>query len=311
MAVALAALSLSACASSTADTASEAGSDVQVVATTAVLGDLARNVVGQDGTVTVLMDGGQDPHTFQLSAAQAASMRDADLIVSNGLGLEAAMADALDQAASEGMPVVAVGDALDPLPVDDDEHDHGPLDPHVWLDVRRMAAAPAVIADALAEVTEGPWQGRADDLEDDLLALDAEVADVVDNIPADCRQVATTHEAMGYFGARYGLRIPVTVVPGTSTEAAPSADDLARGLDVIAQDGVELLVLEDTAGDRLAEVVATDSGNTVEVLSLPLAAPRAPDQPGGVAADAPGGEAYAAMMRTTATGLADALSACG
>jgi zinc/manganese transport system substrate-binding protein len=102
-----------------------------VVATTSILGDIVANLVAEDGTVTVLMAPGVDPHGYQASAADAAAMRDADLVLANGLLLEEGLISALDAAAAEGVRVLTVADKLDPIAFggghdahgDDGEHD--------------------------------------------------------------------------------------------------------------------------------------------------------------------------------------------
>ncbi len=96
-----------------------------IVATTTFLGDLARNVVGDYASVTVLMPVGTDPHAFQASARQAADLRAADLVLANGLGLEAGLVDVLASAARDGANVLYVAEHLDPQPLDEDaEHSH-------------------------------------------------------------------------------------------------------------------------------------------------------------------------------------------
>jgi zinc/manganese transport system substrate-binding protein len=96
---------------------------VVVVATTSILGDIVANLVGDDGVVTVLMGPGVDPHSYQASAADAAALRDADLVVANGLLLEEGLLAALDGAAADGARVFTVADKLDPIAFGGDDHD--------------------------------------------------------------------------------------------------------------------------------------------------------------------------------------------
>lgn len=173
---------LAACSSPTDD------ARPRIVVTTAILGDLVQRVVGDAARVDTLMPPGADPHDYEASAAQAASMRDAALVVENGLGLESRLQPAIDAAAKDGVPVLALGDRLDPLPLDaamadighdhgatetnDDSHDHAHeeagtptaapgsetetddavVDPHVWLDPDRMARAAMIVADEVARI---------------------------------------------------------------------------------------------------------------------------------------------------------------
>ena len=130
MLVALLSLLLASCRGEPATT-SPAGecADLQIVVTTSILGDVVSNLVGDRGVVEVLMPVGADPHSFQVSARQAAAMREADLVVVNGLGLEEGMLGAIEGAAADGAVVVEAASLVDPLPFagraeeDDDDHD--------------------------------------------------------------------------------------------------------------------------------------------------------------------------------------------
>ena len=132
------ALVLAACSSSDDDAAPATTSDpVTVVVTTAILGDVVQNLVGSDGAVQVLMAPGVDPHGYQASAADAAAMRSADLVIANGLLLEEGLISALEAAEADGVRVVTIADKVDPIEfaegghdhddehAHDDEHDHG------------------------------------------------------------------------------------------------------------------------------------------------------------------------------------------
>jgi zinc/manganese transport system substrate-binding protein len=160
-----------------------------VVATTSILGDIVAQLIGDDGEVAVLMAPGVDPHAYQPSAADAALLREADLVVANGLQLEEALEGALRAAEQEGVRIVEVAPQLDPLGfgsggdlghadedahghvdedahghvdedahadedvhADEDAHAHGPEDPHVWFDPIRMIDGVELIADELAAV---------------------------------------------------------------------------------------------------------------------------------------------------------------
>jgi zinc/manganese transport system substrate-binding protein len=105
-------------------------SDLLVVATTSILGDVVGNLVGDDGTVEVIMPPGADPHGFQPSASDAAMLRDADLVVANGLQLEENLVSALEAAEQDGVRVFELAEHLDPIEFDWDGpgHAHGDED---------------------------------------------------------------------------------------------------------------------------------------------------------------------------------------
>ncbi|MFP4311536.1 MAG: metal ABC transporter substrate-binding protein, partial [Nitriliruptoraceae bacterium] len=128
----VAALVLAACGSDTGESGAAADEgQPQVVVTTTILGDIAANVAGEDAAVEVLMPIGADPHDFEPSAQQAASMREADLVIANGLGLEEGLLDAIAAAEEDGVRVLELGPSLDPVPYEGtDGHDHGDEDDH-------------------------------------------------------------------------------------------------------------------------------------------------------------------------------------
>lgn len=101
-------------------------SPVQVVATTTMLGDVAAQIVAcanPESTATTLMPIGADPHDFAPSSAQVAEMVTAQVVISNGLGLEAGLDDALENAASDGATVIEIADMVDPIPFGAGGHD--------------------------------------------------------------------------------------------------------------------------------------------------------------------------------------------
>ena len=100
--------------------------DLQVVATTSILGDVVENLLGDDGTVEVIMPAGTDPHGYEPSAQDAALLRDAELVIANGLQLEENLISALEAAEEDGVRVFEVAGHLDPIDFDwDGPHDHG------------------------------------------------------------------------------------------------------------------------------------------------------------------------------------------
>ena len=134
-----------------------AGGGAAIVVTTSILGDIVQELVGDAVEVEVVMPPGVDPHQLAPSARQVAAMREAEVLVVNGLGLEAAHEDTIAAAAADGTEVVAVAElapdhrtAEGGVEHGDDGHDHGDEDPHVFTDPARMAVAVARLAEALA-----------------------------------------------------------------------------------------------------------------------------------------------------------------
>lgn len=259
--LAIVAVLASACASNDAS-----ATGVDVVVTTSVLGDIVVDLVGADGEVEVLIGPGADPHDFSLSAAGAARLRTADLVVANGLGLEESLIDTLAAAADDGARILYVAPAVDPLPSGDEDHPGD--DPHFWLDPLRMADATDVIAAALAEVASGAWKGRAADLRSEIEDLHARSAATLETVPQNDRELVTNHDSLGYFAARYGFEVVATVIPGGSTMAETSAAELADLVETLRERQVRAIFTDVSSSAAVAEAAAAELGEPVSVHPL-------------------------------------------
>jgi zinc/manganese transport system substrate-binding protein len=279
---------------STGDTTTTVASSepaVTVMATTTILGDVLSAIVGDRGTVEVLLPVGADPHDFTPSSRQVAAMQGADLIVANGLGLEEGVIHALEAVEDAGTLVLWLAEMLDPLPFmevdhdddhmhddeshDDDHgngdeaHDHGELDPHVWMDPIRMATAAMIIADALSEIApDVDWSTPAQAYADALTLLDEEIALLVSGLPEERRLLITNHHSLGYFAARYGFRVVGTVIPGGTTLGAPSSADLAALVDLIEDLGIPAIFAENIDATALVAALAAEVDHPVAVVVL-------------------------------------------
>lgn len=283
---ALLALTLSGC------TAAANNDRPLIVVTTNILGDVVGELVGDEAEVLTLMPPNADPHSFEISAQEAARIEDASLVVASGLGLEEGLQQHLD-----GRPLVSAGDLVDPI-----DYAEGTLDPHFWTDPQRMSAAAAGIADALREALPASAEviaANAARYQGELEALDAELAAQFATIPTERRALVTNHHVFGYLAERYGFRVVGAIVPGGSTLAAPSAADLDELATAIRSAGVPAIFADSSQPDRLAQVLAEEAGLDVAVVPLFT---ESLSEPGG------GAETYLRMMRANATSITTALT---
>lgn len=268
-----------------------------IIATTGIVGDLVGRVVGNEGRVETLIPTGADPHDFSPSAPQAARLRDAQLVVTSGLGLEGGLTDALDAAAEEGVPILELGSLLEPrrLGVEED----GAFDPHWWLDPLRGANAVDLIADRLAEITDGGWGERAADARAELVALDDELQGLFAGIPADARKLVVGHDAFGYFAERYDFEVVAVLIPGGATQAQPDPQALAEIAAVIEAQQIPAIFTETTLPTNIADAVAAEVESQVAVVTLYV---------GSLGEPGSGAETYAGMLRVDAERILDALA---
>lgn len=279
-----------------------AGSDrPQVVVTTNILGDVVEHIVGDAAEVTTLMKPNADPHSFAISAQEAARMDSADLLVTNGLGLEEGLQQHIDRAAAAGVPTLVAGDMIDVLPYSSEDA-AGADDPHFWTDPARVVDVVNALEDALTDV-EGidveQIRNNVDVYRDDLAELDEEMSTAFAEIPADRRALVTNHHVFGYLADRFDFRLVGAVIPGGTTLAAPSAADLRDLTDAIDEAGVRTIFAESSQPDRLIQVLASEAGIEVDVVELFTES--LPESGGGA-------DTYLTMMRANTERITDGLN---
>ncbi|CCQ17495.1 putative Mn2+/Zn2+ ABC-type transporter,substrate binding protein [Rhodococcus sp. AW25M09] len=272
-----------------------------VIVSTNILGDVVEELVGDEAEVVTLMKPNADPHSFEISAQEAARLRSADLIVSNGLGLEEGLQQHLDEASAEKVPTFVAGDAIDVLDYSEGDAKGNP-DSHFWTDPARMITVVDALEPILAEldgvdsaaVTEHTTQYRMQ-----LQSLDAEMTDIFVAIPEQRRALVTNHHVFGYLADRFDFRVVGAVIPGGTTLAAPSASDLADLVDAVEKTGVPAIFAESSSPDRLVQALASEADIRVDVVELFTESLTAPD---GGAPD------YLTMMRTNTERISDGLT---
>jgi zinc/manganese transport system substrate-binding protein len=137
------------------------------------------------------------------------------------------------------------------------------------MDPRRMATAAHLLADALAEIApDVDWAEAADAYAAEMMAVDAEIMDLIADLPAEHRLLVTNHHSLGYFADRYGFDVVGTVIPGSTTLGAPSSADLARLVDLIDDLGIPAIFAETIDATSLAEALAAEAQRPVAVVVL-------------------------------------------
>jgi ABC-type Zn uptake system ZnuABC Zn-binding protein ZnuA len=284
------------------------GERLRVVATTSVIGDLAARVGGDRIDLTTLVPPGTDPHVFQATPRDAATLSDAHLVLANGVGLEVFLGPLLESAA-EGVAVAYLYPGIELREMDDgddhadddsdSDHDHGDYDPHYWLAPHNGAIMVRNIGEALA-VTDpanaAAYQQAVEALTVELEALDAWVAEEVSTIPEERRLLVTDHDSFGYYADRYGLTVVGTVVPSVTTAAGPSARELAELQDTIRDLGVRAVFVGEGVSSMVAQRVAEDTG--IQLVSL---------FDGSLGGPGSGAETYADMIRYNTRAIVEAL----
>jgi ABC-type Zn uptake system ZnuABC Zn-binding protein ZnuA len=256
--------------------ASGSGTSVPVVlASTSFLADIARNIAGDRVTVESLLPVGADPHSYQPTPQDAAKIADSQLLIVNGVEYEHFIESLLENTRGERM-VITASDGLEPRHMEEHEgeehaeeaetgegHEHEAGDPHMWLDPNNVIIYVENIRKGLTHFDPdgaAVYQSNADAYVAELKALDAWILGQVDQIPVERRLLITDHEAFGYFAERYGFTIIGTIIESFSTDASPSARQMASLIDQIKASGAPAIFLD--AGDNatLAGQIANETG---------------------------------------------------
>lgn len=279
-------------------TAFAAAEPIKVVASFSIIGDLAKQVGGDKVSVTTLVGPDSDAHVYEPRPQDAAAVAAADVVLINGLGFEGFIERLTKASApksgvvelAKGVEVIEAGE--DEHSHHDEEaktaetgegehkhgegdhahaegekaheaagHNHGGTDPHAFQAVSNARIYVKNIVDAYCAADMAgcdAYKANAAAYDEKLAALDAEVKAAVAAIPADKRNVITSHDAFGYFAHAYGLTFHAP--EGISTESEASAADVAKLIDQVREDKAAAIFVENISDPRLIEQISKEAG---------------------------------------------------
>ncbi|MBP1805671.1 metal ABC transporter solute-binding protein, Zn/Mn family [Rubellimicrobium aerolatum] len=230
-----------------------------VLADIAPVQGLAQLVMGDLGTPGLIVPPGTSPHDASLSPSEARALTQADVIVRTG--------DALLPWLGEGIaslaPQARVLDLLatpgwTPLPAsgpEHDDHDHGAIDPHAWLDPAVAAAWLPAIAATLSEAdpeNAATYAANATREADRLRALARTLRDRLQ--PLRGSGLATGHDSLRYF-ARAAALPPPRALSGLDG-AAPSPSAVAALRESVQSGEIRCLLLDPETDPAWADTLA-------------------------------------------------------
>ncbi len=223
---------------------------LKVVATTGMIADTAERIGGDAVEIKALMGPGVDPHAYRQTRTDIIAMAQADLVLWNGLYLEAQMEEVLTDI-SRRTTVRAVAEAVpeDMRIAHDDYADR--FDPHVWMDPKLWQIVVLDVRDALSEVAPDQrdvFAANAEAYLNELDGLRAYSEQVLSSVPAPARVLLTAHDAFNYFGEAYGFE--VIGVQGISTESEAGLNRTTELVTLLVERGVSAVFVESSVSDR-------------------------------------------------------------
>ena len=234
------------------------GVNPQILATTTILADMAKQVAGDRMTVGSIVPAGAHVEEYEPRPDDARRMSEAKLVITNGLDLDK-WVEPLLRNAKMGTPVITVTESLPDIDGN----------PHMWFDPALARGYVVKIRDALIAL-DPPGKAfytlSAEKYSLQLLTLEAELKAKVATIPMDRRKLVTSHDAFPYFAHAFGFEIVGFAEPEPGKP--PSAGELANLVEEVRSAHVGAIFSEAGGSPQLAETVARETGAKV-VTDLP------------------------------------------
>ena len=230
---------------------------LQIVATTGMIGDAVAMIAGDKAEVTVLMGPGVDPHLYKATQGDLNALRSGDIIFYNGLHLEGKMQEVFDLlATTKKVFPVAAGIPESKLRTVAQVNGISTHDPHIWFDVQLWMLAVAEIGKQLSasDPTNAAFYAtQTTKYLEQLASLDVFVKEKMSAIPETHRTLITSHDAFGYFGAAYGIR--VKGLQGISTAAEFGLKDITDMVNMIIAEDIKAVFVESSVSEKSIQAV--------------------------------------------------------
>jgi len=228
---------------------------LRIVTTTTQVTDFTKNIAGKSARVDGLIQANQSAHEFDPSAKALVELANADVLVTNGLGLEPWLAQAIDASGFHGRIIVASKG----ITVVE-------RDPHIWtapknaLTMVKTITAGLVAADKKAAST---FTANSAAYQKKLSQLSAWASADLGQIPKANRRLVTNHDGLSYFCRQFGITFIGSIIPSFDDNSESSAADIDRLIAAIKRTGTTAVFSETTISPKLAETIAAEAGVAV------------------------------------------------
>ena len=232
---------------------------LKIVCTTGMLGDAAKNIVGDKAEVISLMGPGVDPHLYKASQGDLKKLLDADVIIYNGLHLEGKMTEVFDKLKKQKF-IIEASDAIEEKDLINNTSFQGAHDPHIWFDASLWASVVLHIGEQLADHLEEKessqkelFLNNANAYQAKLLKLHKQVRLDIQEVEPDKRVLITAHDAFAYFGRAYDIE--VKGLQGISTVSEYGLKDVSNLVNFIIERKIQAVFIESSVSERSLKAV--------------------------------------------------------
>ena len=233
--------------------------------------EFAVAVGGDKAAVSVIIPDGTEPHDFEPKARDLAALRDADILIVNGLGMDDWADDAVKAAGNTDIIVVDASAGVDTISIEEHEgeneaehsHEHGAYDPHIWLSPLCAVTMAGNIRDALVHTdpaNSAYYDANYKSFTDALETLHAQYAEKLKN--ADNKSFVTGHAAFAYLCRDFGL--VQNSVEDVFAEGEPGAQQLAALVGYCRENHITTIFTEALVSAAVSETLAREVGASVK-----------------------------------------------
>lgn len=228
----------------------EGAAKLSLVATTGMIADIARNI-GQDSVkVTALMGPGVDPHLYKATQGDLGRLRNADIILYNGLHLEGKMGEVFEKL-ERIKTVIPISRNIPKERLRQDTVFQGAIDPHIWFDVSLWIKATEEVKVVLMKedaVNANYYEANSLKYIAELEILHTWVQSEIAKIPDEFRILITAHDAFSYFGMAYGIK--VRGLQGISTLSEFGLKDRVDLVNYIVDNKIKAVFVETSVSEK-------------------------------------------------------------
>jgi zinc transport system substrate-binding protein len=257
---------LSACGADQNKSSDEEGT-LTIYTTVFPLTDFTKRIGGEDVIVNSVYPPGADAHTFEPTPRDMTEIASADAFIYTGIGVEAFVSSAKKTLEKENVALIEAGSGIEFMNMEDDthhhddeeDHQHGDIDPHIWLDPVYSIQIAENIKNALTELnpsSKDVYEENFNVLKEQLEELNTEFMKVANS--AKRKEILVAHSAYGYWEARYGIKqISIT---GFSPSNEPSQKELKNIIESVKEQNLEYILFEQNISSKIAETVQKETG---------------------------------------------------
>lgn len=227
---------------------------------------LASRIAGDRAEVTSMVPAGAEPHDWEPTPRLAAELKNADMLVYNGAGMETWIDNILSIVDRDRTRIVDASKGIELLEAEDESHEHGSCDPHIWVSPMRLKQQAQTVYEAIRETDPGNsvyYEKNMTELVSELTKLDEDIRDAVKSFRSNV--IVVSHEAFGYFAEDYGLK--QVAIRGVNPQDEPTSSEFIRLVEECRKNNVRYIFFEKLTSPKLSEALAKEVGAGTLVLN--------------------------------------------